>query len=210
MTVDRSGAPNSGKSSGITVRRVVDHLRSAARTGAAAMPAVKHGLRQAEQGLGLLGWSDGADRLRRRLALLHHRLGDPWPDVADAALLDRIDEWLAPELGALAAGARVDLTAPLRRLLPWPEAARLDELAPERLTVASGSRARIDYPAADDPAGRPDRPRGDDAGGVRDARDAGDGRGGDRAGRTDRGRVLGDRARYQQRGRHRPHHGCGH
>ncbi|MCC5784110.1 ATP-dependent helicase HrpB, partial [Kocuria sp. CCUG 69068] len=95
------------------------------------------------------------DRLRRRLALLHHRLGDPWPDVSDAALLDRLDEWLAPELDALAAGRRVDLAPPLRRLLPWPEAARLDELAPERLTVASGSRARIDYPAADDPAGRP-------------------------------------------------------
>jgi ATP-dependent helicase HrpB len=119
----------------------------------AAREAVRDAL--AEQGLGLLGWSDGADRLRRRLALLHHRLGDPWPDVADAALLDRLDEWLAPELGALAGGARVDLTAPLRRLLPWPEAVRLDELAPERLVVASGSRARIDYPAADDPAGRP-------------------------------------------------------
>ncbi|PWF82306.1 ATP-dependent helicase HrpB [Kocuria rosea] len=122
-------------------------------TPAAAREAVRAAL--AEQGLGLLGWSDGADRLRRRLALLHHRLGDPWPDVSDAALLDRLDEWLAPELDALAAGRRVDLAPPLRRLLPWPEAARLDELAPERLTVASGSRARIDYPAADDPAGRP-------------------------------------------------------
>ncbi|MFI7742715.1 ATP-dependent helicase HrpB [Kocuria rhizosphaericola] len=122
-------------------------------TPAAARAAVREAL--AEQGLGLLGWSDGADRLRRRLALLHHRLGDPWPDVAEAALLERLDEWLAPELDALAGGARVDLAAPLRRLLPWPGAARLDELAPERLTVASGSRARIDYPAADDPAGRP-------------------------------------------------------
>ncbi|KUG62057.1 ATP-dependent helicase [Kocuria rosea subsp. polaris] len=120
---------------------------------AAARAAVREAL--AEQGLGLLGWSDGADRLRRRLALLHHRLGPPWPDVADAALLDRLDEWLAPELDGLAGGGRADLAAPLRRLLPWPEATRLDELAPERLAVASGSRVRIDYPAADDPAGRP-------------------------------------------------------
>ncbi|MFI7584874.1 ATP-dependent helicase HrpB [Kocuria sp. M1N1S27] len=119
----------------------------------AARGAVRAAL--AAQGLGLLGWSDGADRLRRRLALLHHRLGEPWPDMADAALLERIDAWLAPELDALAGGARVDLAAPLRRLLPWPEASRLDELAPERLTVASGSRARIDYPSADDPTGRP-------------------------------------------------------
>jgi ATP-dependent helicase HrpB len=92
------------------------------------------------------------------MALLHHHLGDPWPDVGDDALLARLDEWLAPELDALADGARTartDLTDPLRRLLPWPEAARLDELAPERLGVASGSRVRISYPAADDPGGRP-------------------------------------------------------
>jgi ATP-dependent helicase HrpB len=40
----------------------------------------------------------------------------------------------------------VDLGEPLRRLLPWPEAARMDELAPEWLDVPSGSRVRIDYP----------------------------------------------------------------
>ncbi len=109
----------------------------------------------AEHGPGLLTWSGAADGLRRRLALLHHRLGDPWPDVSDDALRARLDAWLAPELDALAAGASVDLSSALRRLLPWPEAGRLDELAPERLTVASGSRVRIDYPPADDPAGRP-------------------------------------------------------
>ena len=49
---------------------------------------------------------------------------------------------------------RVNLAEPLRRLLPWPDAARFDELAPERLQVPSGSRVRIDYPAPDD-AGRP-------------------------------------------------------
>ena len=30
--------------------------------------------------------------LRRRLAVLHHHLGDPWPDVSDAALAGRLDE----------------------------------------------------------------------------------------------------------------------
>ena len=38
----------------------------------------------------------------------------------------------------------------LRRLLPWSVAGRLDEVAPERLPVPSGSRVRVDYadPAA--------------------------------------------------------------
>ncbi|WP_413249347.1 ATP-dependent helicase HrpB [Sinomonas flava] len=107
----------------------------------------------ASQGLGAIGWSGGADALRRRLALVRRELGDPWPDVSEPALLARLDEWLAPELDALAGGASVrgiDLAEPLRRLLPWPEATRLDELVPERLEVPSGSRVRIEYPEAAD------------------------------------------------------------
>jgi ATP-dependent helicase HrpB len=112
----------------------------------------------AKEGLGTIGWSTAADTLRRRLALLHRELGDPWPDVSEPALLARLEKWLAPELEALAGGAAtngIDLAEPLRRLLPWPEAARLGELAPEWLEVPSGSRVRIDYPDVADDGGRP-------------------------------------------------------
>ncbi len=104
----------------------------------------------AADGLGVIGWSPAAEALRRRLALVHRELGEPWPDVSEAALLARLDEWLGPELEALAGGAPmrgIDLAEPLRRLLPWPAAARFGELAPERLEVPSGSRVRIEYPA---------------------------------------------------------------
>jgi ATP-dependent helicase HrpB len=112
----------------------------------------------AKEGLGTIGWSAAADALRRRLALVHRELGDPWPDVSEPALLARLEKWLAPELEALAGGAAtsgIDLAEPLRRLLPWPEAARLSELVPEWLEVPSGSRVRIDYPDAADDDGRP-------------------------------------------------------
>jgi ATP-dependent helicase HrpB len=33
----------------------------------------------------------------------------------------------------------------LRRLVPWAQVARLDQVAPERLPVPSGSRVRVDY-----------------------------------------------------------------
>lgn len=118
--------------------------------------AVAHALKQ--EGLGTIGWSTAAEGLRRRLALLHSELGSPWPDVSEPALLARLQEWLAPELEALAGGTatnRIDLTEPLRRLLPWPDAARLGELAPEWLEVPSGSRVRIDYPDVGDDGGRP-------------------------------------------------------
>lgn len=97
-------------------------------------------------GLGLLTWSRGAEELRERLAFAHAALGDPWPDVADRALLDRAEEWL--DLGGArrrADLARIDVAASLRRLLPWSVAGRLDDVAPERLPVPSGSRVRVDY-----------------------------------------------------------------
>ncbi|MDL2076892.1 ATP-dependent helicase HrpB [Streptomyces sp. GXMU-J15] len=116
--------------------------------------ALLEGLRQ--EGLGLLRWSPDAVVLRRRLAFLRLRLGDPWPDVSDDALHARVDEWLEPELSRARKRAdlgRIDAGAGLGRLLPWAsgEAARLDELAPERLTVPSGSRIRLDYSDPEQP-----------------------------------------------------------
>ncbi|WP_190220919.1 ATP-dependent helicase HrpB [Streptomyces griseosporeus] len=110
--------------------------------------ALLEGLRQ--EGLGMLRWSPEAVALRQRLAFLRLHLGDPWPDVSDEALYARVDEWLEPELGRArrrADLARIDAGAALGRLLPWAsgEAGRLDELAPERITVPSGSRIRVDY-----------------------------------------------------------------
>nr|WP_240720809.1 ATP-dependent helicase HrpB [Pseudarthrobacter sp. NamE2] len=111
-----------------------------------------------KEGLNALEWSSAAVALRRRLALLRRAVGGPWPDVSDKALLRGLDEWLGPELESLAAGgslAPVDLTQPLRRLLPWPEAARLDKLVPEWLEVPSGSRIRVDYPHHDEDTAPP-------------------------------------------------------
>lgn len=112
---------------------------------AAVRRALLEGLRT--EGLELLDWSDGARRLRQRLAFLHATLGDPWPAVDDASLLSAVDTWLEPELSA--ARRRADLRIPaataLRRLVPWSVAGRLDELAPERVEVPSGSRIQVDY-----------------------------------------------------------------
>ncbi|KUN39404.1 ATP-dependent helicase [Streptomyces longwoodensis] len=110
--------------------------------------ALLEGLRQ--EGLGLLRWTPDALVLRQRLAFLRLHLGPPWPDVSDEALHARVDEWLEPELGRArrrADLARIDAGQALGRLLPWAtgEAARLDELAPERVAVPSGSRIRVDY-----------------------------------------------------------------
>ena len=120
----------------------------------------------ADAGLGVLPWDEEAR------ALLHEHLGEPWPDMSDAALAERAEEWLAPAVTSLAGQAggsggssrsgesasgsggrrfsleRLDVAQALRALLPWPQAARLDELVPERIEVPSGSQVRVDYTAA--------------------------------------------------------------
>ncbi|GAA2507661.1 ATP-dependent helicase C-terminal domain-containing protein [Streptomyces longisporus] len=132
----------------LTVRPLADADPVLVRT------ALLEGLRQ--EGFGLLRWSPDALALRQRLAFVRLHLGEPWPDVSDDALHARVDEWLEPELGRArrrADLARIDAGQALTRLLPWAsgEAGRLDELAPERITVPSGSRIRIDY-------GNPEQP----------------------------------------------------
>ncbi|WP_245644506.1 ATP-dependent helicase HrpB [Nocardioides jensenii] len=110
--------------------------------------AIRDGL--AVDGLEVFTWSESARSLRARLSFLHRSLGDPWPDVSDDALTENLQSWLGSELARVRGAKdlrRVDVTSALRRLLPWPAAGRLDELAPERVDVPSGSTIRIDYEA---------------------------------------------------------------
>ncbi|MBE1537329.1 ATP-dependent helicase HrpB [Actinomadura algeriensis] len=116
-----------------------ERVRAALRDGVRAL------------GTGVLTWTPAATALRERLAFLHRALGEPWPAVDDAALLAHVPDWATAAGARGRAGlARIDVAAALRGLLPWDLAARLDELAPERIEVPSGSRIRVDY--------APDRP----------------------------------------------------
>ncbi|WP_098485167.1 ATP-dependent helicase HrpB [Georgenia soli] len=113
---------------------------------AAVVAAVREGL--SRDGLDALPWTAAATALRRRLGFLHAVLGAPWPDVSDDALLADVDAWLGPDLARVRTARdlrKVDVLTALRRLLPWPDAARLDELAPEKVRVPSGSEIRVHY-----------------------------------------------------------------
>ncbi|WP_029089978.1 ATP-dependent RNA helicase [Brevibacterium album] len=76
------------------------------------------------------------------------------PEVPAAGPGAAVPDWLAAEADraarALASGERTPrlcLHTALQALLPWPEAARLDELAPVRVRVPSGSEVRVRYPS---------------------------------------------------------------
>lgn len=105
------------------------------------------------KGIELLPWTPELRQWQARVALLRkldlEQKGESeWPDLSDSALLNSLDEWLAPYLSKvsrLSHFANLDLPSILLGLLPWPLPQRLDELAPRALEVPSGSRIALDY-----------------------------------------------------------------
>ncbi|WP_024846423.1 MULTISPECIES: ATP-dependent helicase HrpB [unclassified Aminobacter] len=99
-------------------------------------------------GLAILEWGKGAETLRRRLAWLHKGLGDPWPDMSDAALIEKLDDWLLPFLSGEASLARIDqqvLTNGLMSLVPYELQRKVGELAPTHFTAPTGNSLPIRY-----------------------------------------------------------------
>jgi ATP-dependent helicase HrpB len=102
-----------------------------------------------EHGLHLLPWDERTDQLRKRAAFAQPF--DPAiASLGDSALLERLDEWLAPlvagkrRLGDIPASS---ITSALEQLLGYEVARRMDRLAPAEFTSPAGSRHLIDYSA---------------------------------------------------------------
>jgi ATP-dependent helicase HrpB len=106
-------------------------------------------------GLAALNWTPEAGQLRARVAFLARLVPEEgWPDFSDRALLANLEGWLGPwvaKMKSLADLARIDLVAPLKGLLTWQQARRLDEGAPTHLSVPSGSRIGLYYGAEGPP-----------------------------------------------------------
>ena len=101
-----------------------------------------------DTGLALLPWTPAARSVQARVGFLHAVVGEPWPDLSDAALRRGLADWLEPLLaGATGRAAldRLDLARTLRGMVPYEVVADLDRLAPEALTVPSGRRVPLRY-----------------------------------------------------------------
>lgn len=130
-------------------------------------PSLEAGRRAVRDAIDRVGFKDflspspAFETLRARVGLLHAVFGDPWPRVDLPTLAATADTWLAQGLDAIASGGSptsVDTVSALRGLLPWPEASRLDDMAPERISVPSGSSVRLTYPAPEDHEAEPAAP----------------------------------------------------
>jgi ATP-dependent helicase HrpB len=118
----------------------------------AVRAAMLEGIRT--MGLESLPWTDALRGWRQRVAFLRRHLGEPWPDLSDAALQATLADWLGPYLDGVSRRAhldRIDLAAALQGQLDWPLRQKLDELAPTHVVVPSGSRVPIDYANPEEP-----------------------------------------------------------
>ncbi len=114
----------------------------------------KNGLQRLPWTNELEGWRQRVNFVRKALDAGAAAVGgnaEIWPDMSDAALLAGLDDWLGPHLAGADRLGRISselLGRALQMLLPWPLPRLLDELAPERLAVPSGSLITLDYSAA--------------------------------------------------------------
>ena len=99
--------------------------------------------------------SKGTEMFRNRVTFLNRCGVEGYPDYSDAALLETLELWLSPYLENISSfnGLRkLDLRSILENDLPPQARFRLNELAPEKLEVPSGSHIRIDYSDVNQPA----------------------------------------------------------
>lgn len=101
------------------------------------------------EGLKILGWSETHITWAARvMSLRTWRVQEAWPDVSEGNLLTTLENWLSPYL--LQSSKRtdlqkLDLKTILSSLVDWPLGQKFDVLAPDKLSVPSGSMVPLIY-----------------------------------------------------------------
>jgi ATP-dependent helicase HrpB len=102
------------------------------------------------EGLKGLNFGHGAEVLRGRVEFLRGLGEADWPDLSDAGLLARLEDWLVPLLPgkrSLAALKPDALEGAVRALIPWNRQRALETALPARWTAPTGNSFAIDYGA---------------------------------------------------------------
>ena len=106
-----------------------------------------------------LNWSAKACSLKQRVQFINHHLknnaalkkqfaNQPLPDFSEQTLGDTLDKWLQPHLtneNSLKQCFKLDCYTLLLNQLSWEQQQLIKQLAPERISVPSGSSINIDY-----------------------------------------------------------------
>ena len=137
--VSGSVRTTSGKRLGAITLSNTENAQASAEAIAAAL---LNGVR--EHGLGVIGWPQSALGLRHRAQWAGLEM------LADEALLETLDQWLAPLLAGKRRLADIGgdaLHSALLGLVAWDGQRQLERLAPAHFTSAEGSNHTIDYAA---------------------------------------------------------------
>ena len=108
----------------------------------------------ARLGVDRLPWTKPLSQWRDRVIFLRAAEGDEWPELSDAALAARVDEWLTPALYGKTAESELspdELANAVSALVPHALRRRLDAEAPTHFSAPSGSQVPIDYEAPEGP-----------------------------------------------------------
>ena len=100
-------------------------------------------------GVRALGLRPGAAAARFMARVARARAaGLDLPDMGEAALMARLEDWLLPFVGGVKTAEdwkRFDLTPALRACLDWQQQQALDQVVPEHFVTPLGRRVPVDY-----------------------------------------------------------------
>jgi len=116
-----------------------------------------------KSGLECLNWNAKTNSLKQRVQFINHHHNNtpnidpavkkqftdqPLPDFSEQTLSDTLDKWLQPHLSnenSIKQCFKLDLYSVLLNQLSWEQQQLIKQLAPERISVPSGSAVNIDY-----------------------------------------------------------------
>ncbi|MBL7843434.1 MAG: ATP-dependent helicase HrpB [Cyclobacteriaceae bacterium] len=100
-------------------------------------------------GISAFGFPESVRELQTRVSSIRiWRKNEAWPDLSDEYLLNHVHDWLPPflnQINSLSELQKLDWHSILLTLVPWELQRKLDEFAPTRLEVPSGSMIKIQY-----------------------------------------------------------------
>jgi ATP-dependent helicase HrpB len=105
------------------------------------------------EGETLLNLDETFGQLQNRILSLRKWNGNEWPDVTINNLLQTNNEWLAPYLNQVKKPEdlkKINIAEALKNHLSWELQQALDNLAPTKINVPSGSNITIEYLANGD------------------------------------------------------------
>lgn len=112
-----------------------------------ALPIILEQIRA--RGLEMLKWSPQSIALLGRIRFAAaHNLVPEWPDMGEEQMLARLETWLAPWLDGVSSLQdlkHIDVYSAILAQLSWEQQQKLEELAPQKIRVPSGSCIRVDY-----------------------------------------------------------------